>query len=74
MKLVTPNYSQRTPVFNDSSFTDGASPGIGTPNASFNPGRNSGPLPKGPPKYVTPGGGKSRNLAQGLTNKRYQFN
>lgn len=72
MKLVAPNYSKRTPIVNDNSFVAGnpplATPTIGSPQATFNPGGKSGILPVGPPKYIQPKG--KRAVSKGLTNKR----
>lgn len=72
MKLVTPNYNKRTPIVNDNAFVTGnpplATPTIGSPQDTFNPGGGSGVLPSGPPKYVQPKG--KRAIAKGLTNKR----
>lgn len=76
MKLVTPNYSQRSPIVNDNHFVDGnpplATPTIGAPQDSFNPGGTSSPFPNGPPKYIQPKG--KRATAKGLTNKRLPMN
>jgi len=76
MKLVKPNYSARTPIVNDNNFVDGnppiATPTIGSPSATFNPGGKSSPLPNGPPKYIQPAG--KRPMAKGLTNKRLPMN
>lgn len=81
MKLVTPNYSQRTPIVNDNHFSDSGpvtgsppvpSPTLGSPQDSFNPGAMAGPLPNGPPKYIQPKG--KRVIAKGLTNKRITGN
>ena len=72
-RLVTPNYSQRTPIANDTNFTDGPrEPTLGSPQASFNPGGGAGALPNGPPRFIqTPG---KRVYAKGLTNKRITGN
>ena len=76
MQLVKPNYSQRSPIVNDNSFVDGhpplPTPTLGSPQANFNPGGNSSPLPNGPPKYVQPKG--KRPMSKGLTNKRLPMN
>lgn len=76
MRLVTPNYSARTPIVNDNSFVDGhppvATPTIGAASDTFNPGGKSGLFPNGPPKYVQPRG--KRVMAKGLTNKRITQN
>ena len=76
MKLVTPNFSKRTPIVNDNNFIDGsppiAAPTIGSPQASFNPGAASGALPNGPPRFIQPKG--KRVYAKGLTNKRITQN
>lgn len=81
MKLVTPNYSRRTPAFNDAHFSDASPPNasnpiqmptLGQPQDSFNPGAGAGPLPSGPPKYIQPKG--KRVLAKGLTNRRITQN
>lgn len=76
MKLVTPNYSKRTPIVNDNSFVTGnpplATPTIGSAQATFNPGGGSSILPNGPPKYIQPKG--KRIFAKGLTNKRLTGN
>jgi hypothetical protein len=69
MKLVTPNYSQRTPIVNESSFNDQR---IGSADDTFNPGASSSPLPNGPPRYIQPPG--KRPNAKGLTNKRITGN
>lgn len=59
------------PIVNDQHFTDGPrQPTLGSPSASFNPGRTAGALPKGAPKYVEVPG--KRPIARGMTNKRYQ--
>ena len=83
MKLVTPNYSKRTPVVNDSHFSDAGAgpvasnpiqmPGLGDPQDSFNPGQASAPLPSGPPRFIQPKGAK-RVYAKGVTNKRITQN
>ena len=71
--LVTPNYSQRTPIANDQNFTDGPrEPTLGSPQASFNPGREAGVLPNGPPRFIQAPG--KRVYAKGLTNKRITGN
>jgi hypothetical protein len=73
MKMVTPNYSQRTPAFNDGGFTDGPrEPTIGSTQASFNPGQSASALPNGPPRFIQPQG--KRVYAKGLTNKRITQN
>lgn len=73
MKLLKPSYKARSPVVNDTHFTDGPQePTLGSPQASFNPGKDAGPLPKGPPKYIQPAGKKP--FSKGLTNKRYTNN
>ena len=76
MKLVTPNYSKRSPIVNDDHFVDGnpplPSPTIGSAQASFNPGQGSSALPNGPPRFVQPPG--KRVYAKGLTNKRVPGN
>jgi len=70
MKMVKPNYSQRTPAFNDQHFTDGPrEPTIGSTQASFNPGQNASALPNGPPRYIQPPGQRVFP-GKGLTNKR----
>lgn len=63
----------QTPIVNHMNFTD-ARPTIGSPSTTFNPGGavQASPLPKGPPKYIQPG--NKRNIGQGLTNKRFQYN
>lgn len=72
--LVKPNYSQRTPVMNDSHFTDGPSePTLGSPQASFNPGAGASALPNGPPRFVSPPGKRVQGV-KGLTNKRITGN
>jgi hypothetical protein len=72
MRLVTPDYSQRSPIVNDNNFVDGnpplPTPTLGSPQASFNPGAKSGLFPNGPPKYIQPKG--KRAGAKGMTNKR----
>lgn len=65
MKLVTPNYSKRSPIVNETSYSDAK---IGSASATFNPGANSSPLPSGPPKFISAPG--KRPNAKGLTNKR----
>lgn len=69
----------RTPIVNESAFSDAhasgppAMPIIGSPSATFNPANASayGPEPNGPPR--TPAGIKGkRPVAKGLTNKRFQ--
>lgn len=82
MRLVTPNYSKRTPVVNDMHFSDSGggvtgspplqTPDLGQPQDTFNPGAKSEILPSGPPKYVQPKG--KRVLAKGLTNRRITQN
>jgi hypothetical protein len=75
MKLVTPNYSQRTPIVNDNAFVDGnppvPSPTIGSPQANFNPAGKSG-LPT-PPRFIQ-APGKRVFGTKGLTNKRQTSN
>lgn len=74
MKLLTPNYSARTPVVNDAHFTDGpALPTLGSPQASFNPGQGASALPNGPPRFVQ-APGKRVFGTKGLTNKRNTSN
>ena len=76
MKMVKPNYSARTPVFNDNHYTDArpaiGAPTIGSPQASFNPGGNASMLPNGPPRAIQVPG--KRPMAKGLTNKRLPMN
>lgn len=69
MKLVKPNYSQRSPIVNDVSYSDAK---IGGASTTFNPGAKASPLPAGAPKFVQPPG--KRVLDKGLTNKRYGQN
>lgn len=69
MRLVKPNYSSRTPVVNDSNFSDAK---IGTAQTSFNPGQKASPFPNGPPKFIQPPG--KRVNAKGMTNKRLTQN
>lgn len=69
MKLVTPNYSKRSPIVNESSFNDQK---IGGTSDTFNPGASASPLPTGPPKYIQVPG--KRPNAKGLTNKRLTQN
>lgn len=75
MKLVTPNYSKRTPIVSDNNFVDGnppiGTPTIGAPMATFNPGAKSG-LPT-PPRFVTAPGKRVQGI-KGLTNKRQTSN
>lgn len=69
--LVKPNYSARTPIVNDSHFSDG--PKLPTlTSAQFNPGQSAAALPNGPPRFVQPQG--KRVYAKGVTNKRIQGN
>lgn len=72
--LIKPNYSARTPIVNDAHFTDTPlpTPTVGSTQASFNPGAQSGQLPNGPPRFVAPPG--KRVYAKGLTNKRITGN
>lgn len=76
MRLIKPNYSQRTPIVNDNHFVDGnpplATPGVGSPQDTFNPGAKSAALPNGPPRFVQPPG--KRVYAKGETNKRLTQN
>jgi len=76
MQLVKPNYSARSPIVNDNNFVDGnppiSTPTIGSPQATFNPGAKSGPLPNGPPKYIQPQG--KRPMSKGMSNKRLPMN
>lgn len=71
----------RTPIVNDSHFSDShaikgnppiATPGLGNPMDSYNPGASSEILPNGPPKYMQPQG--KRPMSKGLTNKRITQN
>ncbi len=72
MKLVTPNYSKRTPVFNDNHFTDG--PAMPTANSvGFDPGQSAAPMPNGPPRFISPPG-KRVVGTKGLTQKRQTSN
>jgi hypothetical protein len=68
-----PKFGQGTnhPIVDHTQFTD-ARPTLGSPSATFNPGQSASILPKGPPKFVGVKGQKG-NVAQGVTNKRYQF-
>lgn len=64
------------PIVNDSHFsdshavTDGAppTPGLGSPQDTFNPAQGAGALPNGPPRYIAPKG--PRVQQPGLSNKR----
>lgn len=69
--LVKPNYSSRTPIVNDNSFTD-SHPTIGSPSATFNPGASTSPLPNGPPRNINIPG--KRPYSKGMTNKRITNN
>ena len=61
-----------TPIVNHNNFTD-ATPTLGAPSSTYSPsGGDGGPQPKGPPKFVGIGGHRA-NVAQGVTNRRYQF-
>lgn len=72
--LIRPSYKARTPIVNDSHFSDGPPrPTIGSTQATFNPGSKSGPFPgSGPPKIIQVPG--KRVYAKGLTNKRQTQN
>lgn len=76
MKMITPNYSKRSPIVNDNSFVDGnpplPTPTLGGSSDTFNPGGKSSPFPNGPPKYIQPKG--KRATSKGLTNKRLPIN
>lgn len=82
MKLIKPNYSQRSPIVNSNHFDDSAvvtghpplgTPDLGSPQDTFNPsGAGAGSFANGPPKYVQPKG--KRVMAKGLTNKRLTGN
>lgn len=69
MKLVKPNYSQRTPIVNEDHFMDAR---VGGKDASYNPGQKAQALPTGPPKYIQVPG--KRPYSKGLTNKRITQN
>lgn len=69
MQLVKPNYSKRSPIVNDTHYSDAK---IGSPSTTFNPGASADPVPAGPPKFVQAPGKKV--FAKGLTNKRYGQN
>jgi hypothetical protein len=73
-QMVKPNYSARTPIVNDSGFTDGPrQPTIGSPQASFNPGQSAAALPNGPPRFIN-APGKRVYGGKGMTNKRITNN
>lgn len=71
-----------TPIVNDQHFSDAHAisngnppiqmPQLGSPQDSYNPGQQAGPLPNGPPKYIQAKG--KRVIAKGLTNKRITGN
>lgn len=59
-----------TPIVNHMAFTDDR-PTLGGKSTTYNPDGSiqAGVLPKGPPKYV----GGTRRIAEGVSNRRYQY-